>query len=87
MVDRKTLEENRMYVARTFNIPASGIIMQRDGWFEIYRVPEHEKMYIAMRANSDKRISQMMYHGQLDFNHPKPMALVSKVYTIRGQID
>ena len=87
MLDRKTLEENRLYVARVFNVPASGIIMQRDGRFEIHRVHEHEKTYITMRAGIDKRFSQMTYSGKFDFNHPKPMMPVSKVYTIRGKID
>ena len=86
-MDRRTLEENRLFLAKTFGVPSSAIILNDNRYFEMYLVKENDKQMIEYRARESGRISMLTCVGNYDFSHPSPFSPAQRIYTIRGRID
>ena len=85
-LDRKSIDKNRIDIARLLGIPSGGIIVSENGRVEIHNIPEDDaRRYSNILRNKVKDIR--LIPGKYDFRKvPLPGQVPGRLVTISGML-
>ena len=85
-LDRKSIDKNRIDIARLLGIPSGGIIVSENGRVEIHNIPEDDaRRYSNILRNKVKDIR--LIPGKYDFKKiPMPGQMPNRLVTISGML-
>lgn len=86
-LDRKSIDKNRIDIARLLGIPSGGIIVSENGRVEIHNIPEDDaRRYSNVLRNKVKDIR--LIPGKYDFKKiPMPGQMPNRLVTISGMLN
>ena len=85
-LDRKSIDKNRIDIARLLGMPSGGIIVSENGRIEIHNIPEDDaRRYSNILRNKVKDIR--LIPGKYDFRKvPLPGQVPGRLVTISGML-